>query len=63
MGIKSVDAEGFIEAFEYIKAIHDGEKIKESIIKNIFRAKSKQKARIIICGSLYLAGQFINKNN
>lgn len=63
LGIKSVDAEGFIEAFEYIKAIHDGEKIKESIIKNIFRAKSKQKARIIICGSLYLAGQFINKNN
>ncbi len=64
VGIKSVDAEEFMDAFEYIRAIHDGEEIKQNtIIKSLFYKKPKQKARIIICGSLYLAGQFISKNN
>lgn len=65
LGIKSVDAEEFTDAFEYIRAIHDGEETHQSIniIKNILNKRSKQKARIIICGSLYLAGKFLSKNN
>ena len=65
VGIKSCDAGSFEEAIKYILAIHDGnsEAVKNGdFIKRIFGKKKKNPARIVICGSLYLAGYFLEEN-
>lgn len=66
LGVKSVDAEDFEEAFQYIAAIHEGDGAgvpEKHLVKKLFRKKTnKQPARIVICGSLYFAGKFLEEN-
>ncbi len=63
--IKSVDSDNFEQAFDYIQAIHDdrhkviqGNFLKKLLIKK----RNNAPARIIICGSLHLVGEFIAEN-
>ena len=65
-GLQSCNVENFQEAFEDIRALHENDVqiSKSSFIKRIFGKKPKKKpAIIIICGSLYLAGQFLAENS
>ncbi len=64
-GIKSVYSDNFEQAFEYITTIHEekhqiiqGNFLKKLLIKK----KNNVPARIIICGSLHLVGEFISEN-
>lgn len=57
--IQSVNADSMEQAFQFIEAMDNEERKKTKGIKNIFSKKTKN--RIIICGSLYLAGQFMEK--
>ena len=50
LNIKAKSALGFSEAIEKIKEYH-------------FQNYQNQPAKIIICGSLYLAGQFLGENH
>jgi dihydrofolate synthase/folylpolyglutamate synthase len=63
LGIKSVDVDDFEEAFKYIKTI-DGVENSErsSLVRSFNPFKKINKSRILICGSLYFVGQFIEEN-
>ena len=62
-GIKSSYSDNFEQAFSEINAIHNGDKNKKrAFIRKILGYKNKTPARIIVCGSLYLVGEFLKEN-
>ncbi len=62
-GVKSSFVDSFEEAFQYIDAIHNGDDWeKKNFIHKMFKKKNVNPARIIICGSLYLVGEFLRQN-
>lgn len=62
-GIKSSYSNSFEEAFNYIDAIHNGnDDKKRNFLQKFFSKKNPAPARIIICGSLYLVGEFLKEN-
>jgi len=61
VGIVAIDAKDFTEAFHYIKMI-DEDKKKKGFLRKLNPFKKNNKARILICGSLYFAGQFMEEN-
>ena len=63
VGIRAIDAENFEQAFYYIQAIDgDNKQNKRGFIKKLNPFRKKNNARILICGSLYFVGQFMEKN-
>jgi len=63
LGIKSVDVDNFNEAFEYIKIIDGIDNSKRTGWARSFNPFKKiKKSRILICGSLYFVGQFMEEN-
>ena len=63
--IKSVDSDNFEQAFDYIQAIHDDrhQVIQGNFLRRLLiKKKNTAPARIIICGSLHLVGEFIAEN-
>lgn len=62
LNIKSVDAKNFEEAFDYIQVINGDNLEKRSFLQKINPFRKNIKSRILICGSLYFAGCFIEEN-
>ena len=63
VGIRAIDADNFEEAFSYIRTIDsDNSKMKDIFFKKLNPFKKRNKARILICGSLYFVGQFMEEN-
>ena len=63
-GIKATYSNDFEQSVKYIKAIHNNSVInKKNLLKKALLKKQNQDpARIIICGSLFLVGEFLSEN-
>lgn len=61
-GLKATYSEDFEQAIKYIRTIHDNEKDQNFISKIIGKKSNKNPARILVCGSLHLVGEFIREN-
>jgi dihydrofolate synthase/folylpolyglutamate synthase len=62
-GIKASYSDDFNQAFKYVSAIH-GQGRETNLIKRILPSKRKadNPARVIVCGSLHLVGEFLQEN-
>jgi dihydrofolate synthase/folylpolyglutamate synthase len=63
-GIKATYSDDFEQAFKYIEAIHGStSKSNKGILRKMMvKHPKKNPARVIICGSLYLVGEFLKEN-